>query len=78
MKFAALIDDLNGIIRGVESGLGVSIISESVADKLEGRVGISEISDFDEERSFYMIYLKNSSLSPAAEAFVKFVDSKSN
>ena len=78
MKFAALIDDLNGIIRGVESGLGVSIISESVADKLEGRVGISEISDFDEERSFYMIYLKNSSLSPAAEAFVKYVDSKSN
>ena len=74
MKSAALIDDLNSIIRSVEAGLGVSIISESVADKLKGRVSISEISDFDENRSFYMITLKNSSLSPAAEAFVKFVE----
>ena len=78
MKFAALIDDLNAVIRGVESGLGVSIISASVAEKLGGRVSVSEISDFDEERSFYMIYLKNSSLSPAAEAFVKYVDNKSD
>ena len=75
MKSAALIDDLNSIIRSVEAGLGVSIVSEKVADKLRGRVSISEISDFDENRSFYMITLKNSSLSPAAEAFVKFVES---
>jgi len=78
MKFAALIDDLNGIIRSVESGLGVSIISEKVADRLHGRVSISEISDFDENRSFYMITLKSGSLSPAADAFVKFVENKSN
>lgn len=77
MKFAALIDDLNGIIRSVESGLGVSIISEKVADGLQGRVSVSEISDFDETRSFYMITLKSGSLSPAANAFVKFVESKS-
>ena len=77
MKFAALIDDLNSIIRSVESGLGVSIISEKVADRLHGRVSISEISDFDENRSFYMITLKSGSLSPAADAFVKFVENKS-
>lgn len=76
MKFAALIDDLNGIIRSVESGLGVSIISEKVADRLHGRVSISEISDFDEVRSFYMVSLKNSSLSPAAEAFVRFIENR--
>ena len=74
IKSAALIDDLNSIIQCVEAGLGVSIVSEKVADKYRGRVSISEISDFDDNRSFYMITLKNSSLSPAAEAFVKFVE----
>ena len=77
IKFAALVDDLDAIMRAVEAGLGVSIISEKVAAALGDRVSVSEIMDFDDTRSFYMIYLKNSSLSPAASSFVEFVKSVS-
>ena len=77
IRFAALVDDLDAVIRTVEAGLGVSIISEKVAQALGDRVSISEIKDFDDSRSFYMIYMKNSSLSPAAAAFARFVKSKS-
>ena len=77
LKLAALVDDIDAIVRNVEAGLGVSIISEKVAASLEGRVKVARIKDFDEKRSFYMIHLKNSSLSPAAVAFAEFVNSKS-
>ncbi|MBR2675139.1 MAG: LysR family transcriptional regulator [Mogibacterium sp.] len=77
IRFAALVDDLDALARTVEAGLGVSIISENVAQTLKGRVSVSSITNFDDSRSFYMIYLKNSSLSPAAAAFAKFVKSKS-
>ena len=77
IKFAALVDDLDAIMRAVEAGLGVSIISEKVAAALGDRVSVSEITNFDDTRSFYMIYLKNSSLSPAASAFAEFVKSVS-
>ena len=76
IKFAALVDDIDAIVRSVEAGLGVSIISGQVAAELAGRVKVAEISDFKEDRSFYMIYLRNSSLSPAATAFINFVSSK--
>ena len=77
IRFAALVDDLDAIIRGVESGLGVSIVSEKVAAGLGDRVRCAEFSDFSEERSFYMINLKNTSLSPAAKAFANFVKARS-
>ena len=73
IKLAALVDDLDSIIRSVESGLGVSIVSEKVAASLGDRVKVAEFKDFREERSFYMIKLKNTSLSPAAKAFADFV-----
>ena len=74
-EVAALFDDLDSIIRAVEAGLGVSIISEKVASALSSRVRIVEIEDFGEERTFYMINLKSRALSPAAEAFSEFVRS---
>lgn len=77
IKFAALVDDLDAIIRNVEAGLGVSIISEKVAEGLGNKVKVAEISDFSEERSFYMIHLKNSSLSPAAAAFKDYIQKQS-
>ena len=77
INIVALVDDLDAIVRSVEEGLGVSIVSEKVASKLGDRVKVSQISDFSEERSFYMIHLKNSSLSPASAAFVEFIK-KSN
>lgn len=72
-EVAALVDDMDAIVRSVEAGLGVAIISEQIASALGGRVNVSEIKDFNEARSFFMIRLKNMSLSPAAEAFAEYV-----
>lgn len=72
-EVAALVDDMDAIVRSVEAGLGVAIISEQIASTLGGRVNVSEIKDFNEARSFFMIRLKNMSLSPAAEAFAEYV-----
>jgi DNA-binding transcriptional LysR family regulator len=75
-EVAALVDDLDSIIRSVEAGLGVAIISEKIASTLEGRVKVVRINDFNEDRSFYIIKLKSISLSPAAEAFAEYVKTK--
>ena len=72
-EVAALFDDMDSVIRAVEAGLGVAIISEKVASTIGRRTRIIQIEDFDEERSFYMITLRSSSLSPAAEAFTEYV-----
>lgn len=72
-EVAALVDDMDTMIRSVEAGLGVAIISEKVASSLGGRVQVADIEDFSEDRVFYMINLKSTSFSPAAEAFSKYV-----
>lgn len=68
-EIAALFNDLDSIIRSVEAGLGVAVISERVAKNLGDRITIVNIDGYSEERDFYIVKLKNSSLSPAAEAF---------
>jgi DNA-binding transcriptional LysR family regulator len=70
---AALMDDMDAIIRSVEAGLGCAIISEKIASSLGDKVRIVNIKDFNEDRSFYMIMLKSISLSPAAESFAAYV-----
>lgn len=70
---AALVDDMDTMIRSVEAGLGVAIISEKVASSIGGRVKIADIEDFNEDRVFYMINLKSTSFSPAAVAFNAYV-----
>ncbi len=75
-EVAALVDDMDAIIRSVEAGLGCAIISEKIASSLGGRVRVANIKDFNEDRSFYMIRLRSISLSPAAEAFASYVKSK--
>ena len=72
-EVSALVDDMDTMIRSVEAGLGVAIISEKVAASIGGRVLVSEIEDFNEDRVFYMINLKSTSFSPAAEAFSAYV-----
>lgn len=72
-EVAALFDDMDSLIKSVEAGLGVAIISEKVASSIGNRVRVIEIEDFSEIRSFYMISLKSISLSPAAEAFREYV-----
>ena len=70
---AALFTDMDSIIRSVEAGLGVAVISEKVASTIGGRVKKVEIDNYSEDRSFYMINLRSISLSPAAEAFSEYV-----
>ena len=75
-EVAALVDDMDAIIRSVEAGLGCAIRSEKIASSLGGRVRVANIKDFNEDRSFYMIRLKSISLSPAAESFSAYVKDK--
>ena len=70
---AALFNDMDSIIRSVEAGLGVAVISEKVASTIGGRVKKVDIDNYSEDRSFYMISLRSISLSPAAEAFSEYV-----
>ena len=72
-EVAALVDDMDTIIRSVEAGLGVAIISEKIASSLGNRVKAADIQGFNEDRVFYMISLKSASFSPAAEAFSEYV-----
>jgi DNA-binding transcriptional LysR family regulator len=72
-EVAALFDDMDSVIRAVEAGLGVAIISEKVAGSIASRTKVIDIDGFDYERSFYMITLSSKSLSPAAEAFSEYV-----
>lgn len=75
-EVAALVDDMDTMIRSVEVGLGVAIISERVASSLGKRVKVTEIEGFNEDRVFYMIHLKSASFSPAAEAFSEYVKAR--
>ena len=77
-EVAALVDDMDTIIRSVEAGLGVAIISEKIASSLRSRVNAADIEGFNEDRVFYMISLKSASFSPAADAFNEYVKSQMN
>lgn len=71
---AGLFNDLDSIVRCVETGLGVSIVSKMTAEAITNdNIEICEIEDFKDSRDFYMVVLRNASLSPVAECFVKFV-----
>ncbi len=74
-EIAGLFNDLEVIVRAVEMGLGIAILSKRTAEALANdNVSIVEISDFKENRDFYMVTAKNVSLSPLAEAFKAFVE----
>ncbi len=71
---AGLFNDIDSIVRSVETGLGVSVVSKKTAESIANdKVDIIEIKDFKDNRDFYMVTLKNVSLSPVAECFVEFV-----
>ena len=73
-EVVALFNDLDPIIRSVEAGLGVSILSERTVERLgDDRLQSVNITGFNDIRNFYMINLKGVSLSPVAEAFKQYV-----
>ena len=73
-EVAAMFNDLDAIIRSVELGLGVSFLSEKTIETLSAhKIRAVTIKDFNLNRDFYMINMKNVALSPVAEAFKKFI-----
>lgn len=73
-EMIAMFNDLDAIIRAVEIGLGVAILSEQTVAKLGSRnIQLVNINGFNVNRDFYMINMKGVALSPVAEAFKQFV-----
>ncbi len=73
---AASFNDLYSIIRSVEQGLGVAILSRYTAERIGSPlIKNVTISDFDLAREFYMVTRKDVSLSPLAEDFIEFARS---
>ncbi len=75
LNIVAYMNDLESVKKAVASGLGVSLISERVAENAirEGRV-LSFSLDKDEfYRNLYMIYAKNRHLSAKEQSFLNFV-----
>ncbi len=72
-EVAGLFSDIGSIVRSVAAGLGVSIISRKAAEAIKNdKISIIEISNFSDDRDFYLISLRNAVLSPAALAFKNF------
>lgn len=73
-EVVAMFNDLDAIIRSVESGLGVSILSEQTVAKLSSPgIRAVNINGFNANRDFYMINMKSVALSPVAESFKQYV-----
>lgn len=70
----ARFNDLDSIIRSVEQGLGVSVLSQHTLDKMHSNdIKSLPIKEFKRNRDFYMVSLKGITHSPVAEAFCNFV-----
>jgi DNA-binding transcriptional LysR family regulator len=64
-----------GVTRAVESGLGVAILSRLVVERAvaAGRVHAVRIEDVDLRRAFYVLRLRERTLSPLAARFVETI-----
>ena len=73
-EVVAMFNDLDAIIRSVEAGLGVSILSEQTVAKLSSPgIRAVNINGINANRDFYMINMKSVALSPVAESIKKYV-----
>ena len=67
-------NDLDPLIRSVEQGLGISLLSKLTIRRLgSDRIRAVRIKDINLKRDFYMVTLKDAVLTPAAEEFRRFV-----
>jgi DNA-binding transcriptional LysR family regulator len=60
------------IISAVEAGLGLSWVSKTAVR--DEAVKILDIEDFSIKRDLYVIWLKNRTLSPLGQTFVKMLE----
>ncbi len=80
LNTVAVVNSVEGIKACVSQGLGVSVMALSAVktemDNSSGGILVFEFSDVDLEREFYMVYNKNTTLSPAASKFRDYVEEK--
>ena len=76
----AVINSIEGVKACVSQGMGVSVMSLSaVKNEIDNPTGtflVFQFEDVDLEREFYMVYNKNTTLSPAASRFRDYVESR--
>ncbi len=80
LRTVAVVNSIEAIKECVKNGLGVSVMSQTAVKgeqgSEEGRIMVFELEDMDMEREFYMIYNRNTTLSPAAQKFKEYVESR--
>ncbi|MCQ2554586.1 MAG: LysR family transcriptional regulator [Clostridia bacterium] len=72
LKVFASVNSIEAVKKYVALGLGVSVLSEVCVDENQGYL-FFEFGDLDLLRNFYMVYNKNTTLSPIAHRFKDFV-----
>lgn len=72
LKVFACVNSIEAVKKYVALGLGVSVLSEVCVDENQGYL-FFEFGDLDLLRNFYMVYNKNTTLSPIAHKFKDFV-----
>ncbi len=79
LSTVAVINSIEGIKECVRNGMGVSVMSKTAArgeqENDGGPIMVFELEDMDMEREFYMIYNRNTTLSPSAQKFKEYVES---
>lgn len=75
VRAVATVNSLEAVKQCVKYGMGVSILSSAVVQdaKDKGDYLTFEFEDMELDREFYMVYNKNTTLSPAALKFKEFV-----
>ena len=75
LNISMILGSTEAVKRAVESGAGVSIVSErAVLNEVElGTIKVVGISDLELTRDFFVVHRKHKVLSPAAEALVQFL-----
>ena len=74
-QIVAEIGNTAGVIAGIKSGLGVSILStRAIEDELKHQTLVAlDIKGIDLQRQFYLVSDQRRTLSPLARAFQKYI-----
>jgi len=75
LHIVAEIGNTAGVIGGIKSGLGVSVLSpKAIEDELaNATLKALDIDGLDLERQFYLVYDQRRTLSPLAQAFQRYI-----
>lgn len=79
LNSVATVNSIEAIKECVRNGMGISVMSKTAVkgeQEREGSLLVFELEDMTMEREFYMIYNRNTTLSPAAQKFREYVESR--